>query len=346
MSTVLATFRREVAESIAPRTVVLVIGTLLLQLGFIASYVGAFHDPQGHDVRVGIVASQATAEGLMAKLESQEKGAVEASVVSTRALAAQQVKDGDLTAAIVIDESGTQDELIVASGGGTSLVTVVEAATQQLAAEQDRTLTVTDEVPLQAGDARGLSGFYLAIGWIIGGYLMAALLGVARGAQPANAHRAAIRLLAAIPYAAVAGLGGALIVDQWLGALTGHFWSLWGLGAVLVFAAAAVTTALQVLAGTFGIGLTVLLFVVIGNPSAGGAFQWDLMPTFWRNLGPWLPNGAATEAIRRIVYFDGTQVGRHLLVITAYALVGVLVTMLAARRLASREAEPASAAEQ
>ncbi len=50
MRTVWANFRRELSEAIAPRTVVLVFGALLLQLGFIASYVGAFHDPEPHRV--------------------------------------------------------------------------------------------------------------------------------------------------------------------------------------------------------------------------------------------------------------------------------------------------------
>ena len=36
--------------------------------------------------------------------------------------------------------------------------------------------TVTDAVPAQPGDARGLTDFYLVVGWLIGGYLVAALL--------------------------------------------------------------------------------------------------------------------------------------------------------------------------
>ena len=84
---------------------------------------------------------------------------------------------------------------------------------------------------------------------------------------------------------------------------------------MLVFSAAAVTMALQVLAGVLGIGLTVLLFVVIGNPSAGGAYQPSLLPAFWRSLSYALPNGAGTDTIRRIVYFGGDGITGHLVVI-------------------------------
>lgn len=331
-------FREDLRDAIAPRTVLLVIGTLLLQLGFIASYVGAFHDPQGHEVAVGVVAPAQVADQLVTKLESHDTHAIDATAIPNRAAAVQRIKDGTLSAALVVDTSGTNDELLVASGGGSSLVSAIEVAATHAEADQGRTFHATDVVPLQKGDARGLSGFYLVVGWIIGGYLMAALLGVARGSRPATTRRAGIRLLAAVPYAAVAGLGGTLIVDQWLEALTGHFWELWGLGTLLVFASAAVTLALQTLAGTLGIGLTVLLFVVLGNPSAGGAFQWQLLPAFWREIGPWLPNGAGTEAIRNIVYFSAYDVTGHLMVIAGYAVLGALVTLLASLRFAHREA--------
>ena len=60
-------------------------------------------------------------------------------------------------------------------------------------------------MPLQAGDARGLTGFYLVIGWIVGGYLVAALpvWPVAPGRRPASGL---FRLVAIVPYAILSGL--------------------------------------------------------------------------------------------------------------------------------------------
>jgi len=72
---------------------------------------------------------------------------------------------------------------------------------------------------------------------------------ISGGARPATLRRAAIRLLAVVPYALLSGLGGAVIVGPVLGALTGHLVSLWWLGALLVFSAAAVTMAFQTLSG-------------------------------------------------------------------------------------------------
>ncbi|MEU9025389.1 hypothetical protein [Actinomadura sp. NPDC048394] len=53
-------------------------------------------------------------------------------------------------------------------------------------------MRTVDIRPPAAGDGRGLSSFYLVIGWIVGGYLAAAIL----GARPTNLRRTVIRLSA------------------------------------------------------------------------------------------------------------------------------------------------------
>ena len=135
-------------------------------------------------------------------------------------------------------------------------------------------MRVIDIVPLQRdGDFHGLTGYYLVIGWIVGGYLVAALLGVASDAKRATRRRTIFRPIALILYAIISGLAGAIVVGPVLGALTGHLLALWWLGALLVFAVGAVTLAFQTLFGVIGIGVTILVFVILGNPSGGGAYQ-------------------------------------------------------------------------
>jgi len=140
--------------------------------------------------------------------------------------------------------------------------------------------------------------------------------------------------MAVVPYAIVSGLGGAIIVGPVLGALTGHFMAIWCVGALLVFCAAAVTIAFQVLLGVFGIGLTLILFVVLGNPSAGGAYPASLLPPLWRAIGNSMPNGAGVEAIRRIVYFGSYDVVGSLLVIAIYTFAGMTIAITGACVLA------------
>lgn len=325
-------FAEELRDAIAPRTVLLVLGVLLVQVAFIASYVGAFHQPTPHRIEVGVVAPAAQAPTLVERLDGLDGAPLRARSLADRASAEARLRDGSLPAAIVVDANGTKDTLLVATAAGASLTTAVEQVAEQVATQQGRTLATQDVVPLQDGDYRGLTGFYLTIGWLVGGYLVASLLGVAKGSRPANLRRAVIRLGAMVPYALASGLTGALVVDQGLDALTGHFWPVAGVGTLLVLASAAVTMALQGLFGTVGIGLTVLLFVVLGNPSAGGAYQYELLPRLWRSVGDALPNGAGTSALREIVYFGGHGAAGHVWLIAAYALVGAVVTLLAAAR--------------
>jgi hypothetical protein len=139
-----------------------------------------------------------------------------------------------------------------------------------------------------------------------------------------------IRLIVMALVAIVGGLGGAVIIGPILGALPGSVTALWGLGALITFAVGAATLALQGVFGVVGIGLAILLVVIAGNPSAGGAFPLPLLPPFWNAIGRALPPGAGTWVARSIAYFKGNAVTGPLLVLSAWALAGIVVTLLAA----------------
>lgn len=228
----------------------------------------------------------------------------------------------------MINPAGRTDKLLVASADGSSEASAAEQVITAAEGRRHRAVMVTDIVPLQRGDFHGLTGSYLVVGWIVGGYLVAALLGVASGARPVTTRRALNRLIALVPYAILSGLAGAIVVGPVLGALTGHLLALWWLGALLVFAVGAVTLAFQTLLGVIGIGVTILVFVVIGNPSAGGAYQPALLPRFWRAISSALPNGAGAGTVRRIVYFGGHDLGGHLIVLAGYAVAGVVIAII------------------
>ncbi len=329
-------FRGELRDAISVRTVLLVVGVLFLQLGFILSYVGAFHAPEPHRIPVAVVAPAGQAPRIVARLNAIPDSPVHAHVSASEAAARREIHHASTSAALIVQPTARSDRLLVASGGGAPVVTAVTEVIQRAEAQQQRSVTVVDIVALQPGDARGLTGFYLVIGWIVGGYLVAALLGIAKGARPANLRRAVIRLCALVPYALASGFGGTLIVDQVLGALTGHFWALSWLGVLLVLAAGTITMAFETFFGVLGIGITVLVFVVLGNPSAGGAYQTSLLPPFWRAISGLLPNGAGVDSVRRIVYFGANGIGVHLLVITIYIVVGVAGTLVGSSRIRER----------
>lgn len=322
-------FLGEVRDAVTPRATLLVVGVIALQLLFIASYVGALHDPKPRDVPFGVVAPGAARE-TAARLEALPGGPLDPRALPDEATARRQILHRDIDGALVADPSGTTDTLLVASGGGTVLATTLEKLAAAAEKEERRTVKTVDVAPASARDFDGLSSFYLVVGWCVGGYLCASILAISAGARPAGPRRALIRLIVMALVAAVGGLGGAVVVGPVLGALPGGVAALWGLGALTTFAVGAATLALQGLFGVVGIGLAILLVVIAGNPSAGGAFPLPMLPPFWAAVGPALPPGAGTWAARSIAYFEGNRLTGSLLVLSAWAAAGTVVALAAA----------------
>ncbi|NBE55516.1 DUF3533 domain-containing protein [Streptomyces boluensis] len=322
-------FLSEVRDAVSTRTALLVLGVLAVQLAFIASYIGAFHEPKPHEIPIAVTAPSApvTAQAVQ-QLRGLPGEPLKPRAVKDEAEALAQIRNRDVDGALIVDPRAPGDRLLVTSAAGASLSQALEQIVGSAEQAQKRTLTVTDVVPESAGDARGLSAFYLVVGWCVGGYLCASALAISAGAKPANPARALIRLAVMLLYAIVAGLLGAVIAGPILDALPGSIPALWGLGALLVFSVGAITLAFQGIAGVVGIGLAILLVVVLGNPSAGGAYPYPLLPGFWRAIGPALPPGAGTFAARSIAYFKGNGAGGPFLILSAWAVGATAITLV------------------
>jgi hypothetical protein len=326
------TFADEVKNAVTPRAALLVIGVLGLQLLFIASYVGALHKPKPTDVPFGVVAPRQISAQLLTELKDLPGGPLDPRTVADAATAREQILDRRIDGALIVDPGGTTDTVLVASGGGTSMATTLAKILTEVDATRQRTVRSVDLAPASGQDFNGISSFYLVVGWCVGGYLCASILAISAGAKPANSQRAVIRTGVMALYSIAGGIGGAIIIGPVLGALPGSFWGLSGLGALTVFAVGMITLALQALTGIVGIGLAVLIVVIAGNPSAGGAYPLPMLPDFWRAIGPALPPGAGTWVARSIAYFRGNAVTGPLLVLSAWAVVGTAITLLVATR--------------
>ncbi|MGW9300460.1 DUF3533 domain-containing protein [Streptomyces cyaneofuscatus] len=339
------TFVDEMKNAVTPRAALLVIGVLGLQLLFIASYVGALHKPKPTDVAFGVVAPQQVSQQLITQLDGLPGGPLDPRTVSSEAEAREQIMNRDIDGALIVSPQGRTDTLLVASGGGTVLSSALERILTQVEAGQQRTVRTVDVAPASADDFDGLSSFYLVVGWCVGGYLCASILAISAGTKPANRQRALIRTAVMAVYAVAGGIGGAVIIGPILGALPGSVWGLAGLGALVVFSVGMITLGLEALTGIVGIGLAVLIIVIAGNPSAGGAFPLPMLPDFWRAIGPALPPGAGTWVARSIAYFRGNAVTGPLLVLSAWAVAGTALTLLLSmRREAGRDDESAGTA--
>ncbi|MFD5324505.1 DUF3533 domain-containing protein [Streptomyces sp. NPDC127092] len=335
----------ELKSAVTPRAALLVIGVFALQMLFITSYVGALHSPKPTDVPFGVVAPQQVSTVLMDRLEKLPGDPLDPRTVADADAARDQIMNRDIDGALIVDPRGRTDTLLVASGGGTVLSSTLEKMFTQVEAANQRTIRTVDVAPASPEDFDGLSAFYLVVGWCVGGYICAAILAISAGSRPANRERAVIRLGTLALYSVLSGLGGAVVIGPVLGALPGSIAALWGLGTLVVFAVGAATLALQSVFGIVGIGLAILLIVVAGNPSAGGAFPLPMLPPFWKAIGPALPPGAGTWAARSIAYFKGNDMTASMLVLSAWAVVGSAVTLVMAS-LRPKQPEPEPVAEE
>jgi hypothetical protein len=92
----------------------------------------------------------------------------------------------------------------------------------------------------------------------------------------------------------------------------------------------------------------IVVFVIFGAPAAGGSVPRPFLPSFWGTIGPYLPPGAGTTAVRNTIYFGGHGTGRALIVLAVYLVAGGAIVVRARRKASSQgldaEGEAAAAA--
>lgn len=317
---------------------------LLFSILLTASFATALHSPSFHDVKIAVTGPSDEATELADGLNRDSSLGLDATVVSSRAEARSQIVHREIYGAFVLASGG--NEVLVASAASDEIAQALpEIFERVLAAEQpggasDSAETV-DLAPLPDEDRTGSVGYFVMIGLAIGAYFAALMLNNFVHLRLVGVRLALARLATLVVYALVAPLPVLAIVDTILDALPGHVLMLWLFLALFVFAIAAFANALIHFFGMVGTAVVVLLVTVIGNPAAGGSVAWPLLPAFFRVVGPWTPNGAGTEGIRNIVYFDHNAMGRPLLTLALYAAVGIVLTLAAAAMRKVRSVEPA-----
>ena len=321
-------FKEDFLDAVTPRTVFLAVGIALLQIAFIGSYIAAFHHPTPHRVPVALIAPEPVQSDVLTKLNGLPGTPLAVSPAPSLSEAKAALGSRHSYGVFIPNPGGTTDRLVVRSATSASAATAVVSVFERVEASLHRQLVVDDLQSPIAGDQSGTSSFYLVVGWVVGGYLLASLLGISVSERPASVRRAGFRFGALAIYALATGLGGALVVGPWLHALPAATLAYWWVGSLVVFGVGAMTIALQAAFGITGIGITVLLFVILGNPSSGGPYAWCLLPPFWRLIGPWIPNGAGVDAIRSLAYLNGVSIGRDVAVLVAYGVLGVALTYL------------------
>ena len=287
----------------------------VMQCLFATTYMSAEHAPKATNLPFGVTGSSPV-------LTAAEK-TISLSVTQypNESAAKNAINQTTIWGALIT--SGTSNTLIVVPSISDLAPLDLAARFQDAAKATGQKLTVQQyaPVPLAKKDPFGLVQGLMLIPLLIGGYMSSTLLMAATG-KAAGRWRAA--QLAG--FAIVAGLAVDLIVCYWLqGFPSSKFWIVWPICSLIIATVAFVAAILQKLIGAAGTLLTVIVMILLGNPSSGGATGVPYLPTFWRDLGPYLPPRNAYILLHHTIYFNGHGTTQALTVLLIYLVVGAVI---------------------
>jgi hypothetical protein len=288
---------------------------LAIVFAFVGSNVATNHAPKPHDMPVGLVGSPQTVAALAGQLDLNSPGSFRIRTYASDADARTAVLDRKVYGAF---EPGPRPSLLVASAASPPAELVLQETFQPIARAQGQALRVDDLAPLPSSDSSGATAFSVLLSLVIAGVLGSSVIYMVSGHRPL-----AVRLGAVLVLGVGAGLVTALVTNVIVGAFSGHFLGVWGIATLFVLAVALPIAAFQTLLGLPGTGIGLLVFVVLGTPSSGGGTAPELLPSFWRAISQLLPPGAADTVLHDVVYFHGNGATAGLIVLAAYAILGV-----------------------
>ena len=310
------------------RSVWLVALIVLAQVAVLFSLLSAGHEPRR--APVSIVAPPIVSSFLVNELNALPGTPYDAAAADTQETAAEQVRSGDVVAALVVDLAGDRDLLLLSAANGTQSNDAITASAQAVSAYRGRDL----DIDLLDGLGRppAVPALYVLLTLVVG--FVAALIATwQRGPVETSLAGGVVRLrrfflLAAAAATLAAAAGLMLDVDPLpFAALT----------FLLVLVAAVCTTALESLFDTAGLALATLLFVVTIAPVMRGLHP-SLLAEPWNTLSSWLPHGAGLQIARALMLFDSDGPARSWLILLIWLGIAASTVVLS-RRARARAGE-------
>ncbi len=324
----------------APTPLVRVLAIGLALAAVVAIIVLAFSWPavtaEPKDLPIAISGPAEAVAAAEEAVGAQSKGAIAFREVDDRAAAVAAIETRDAYGAIVL---GPEPEVLTSSAASLPVAQLLSSAAARLedgvnaqaaAAAQAAgapgappriDVAVTDVVPLADTDPRGTgltaALFPLVLGGMLGGIAISiAVIGAMR------------RVVAVVVYSVAGGLVLAGIAQSWFGALQGDYWLNSAAIALALAAIAAPITGLAALMGRPGIAVGAVTMLLIANPISAAALPKEFLLQPWGEIGQWFPPGAAATLIRELSYFPAADMLFPWLVLTAWAVGGILLSLV------------------
>jgi hypothetical protein len=237
------------------------------------------------------------------------------------ASARDAINNRSIDAALV---PGPQPQLLVATAAGQAVTNATVKIFTSAAASAGVNLITVNVRPLHESDPQGLSQVFFVIALLAPSLLFGSVLvkQLSRDLNPL------LQLALIAVYAAIVAAVATAIADAGIGALTDAPWGLFGVGALLAFAAAAVGAAATRWARGILYPVIALLFIPIGISASGTTLGPNMITPWYADLGKALPPGAALPAVQNVIYFNGNAITRPLLILSAWALAGAVALAL------------------
>ncbi|MFI7382629.1 hypothetical protein [Streptomyces sp. NPDC049813] len=307
-------------------------------VGMGLAYLGAFAAPEPHHLPVAVVGAGPEAKVFAQTLKDKAGDALDVRTVDARTTAVDQLRTRHIDGAYVL--GAEPPELIVASAGSDTTVSVVQKIFTPVAAEQGKPLTVTDVAPTVSDDPTGQGLFFLLVAVSIGSYASVAVLGGAGAAL-----RMRVRALLAVGVSAVVALIGAAFAGPVFHLAHSGLWGVWGLAWVYSAGILLIGVGLHTFLKRWTTLGVMVLFVMLNFTSSGGVFRPELQNGFFGSLHAFWNGAGFVEGARSLLYFDHYGLGRYVGTLVAWLAVGavVLAVAAAAERRRRRALAPAPA---
>jgi hypothetical protein len=300
------------------RAVLVAAAVVVLQAIIVSWFAWPATEIEPRDLPVVVAGPPPAVIAVTEQLNAVRPRAFQVTTVADGTAADQRIRDRKVYAAFIVGADGMS--LHVASAASPTVAALLTQASQVLAQQSGRPVTVVDVVPGPAGDPRG-AGFAssflpLVLTSLVAGILIFVLF-----------SGWSVRLIGLAAYTVLAGLGGTAIM-HWLGVLDGSYLANAGAVGLLALAVSATIAGLGALLGPAGVGLGVVLVFLFGNPISGIAAAPELLPTPWGAIGQLLPPGAGATLLRSTAFFDGAGSVTPLWTLVGWAAVGLVLVVV------------------
>ncbi|MEV5813371.1 hypothetical protein [Streptomyces mutabilis] len=298
---------------------------LLMCVGMGLAYMGAFVTPEPNHLPVAVVGSGPEAKVLAQSVKDEAGDALDVRTVADRADAVDLLKARDITGAYV--PGPETPEVLVATAASDMGAMAAEKVFAPIAEQQGVPPQVTDVATPVDDDPTGQGLFFLLIAVSIGSYASVAALGAAGGALPMR-----VRALLTLGVSVVVSGIGALLAGPVFHLAHHDLAGVWGMAWLYAAGILFIGVGLHTFLKRWTTLAMMVLFVMLNFTSSGGLFRPELQNGFFGTLHAFWNGAGFVEGARSLLYFDGDGLGRSVWTLTAWLLLGLLVTALAALR--------------